>query len=138
MASRNSQNDTFDGGQYGTLRYDFTKWSGKQGVIPDPSDELIEQFMRGMRDTAKEYQSEGGADVESLSAAELQELMDDDSNMRITEAQAAIAKLTADLVQNSPSADELLALPFRVRQGFLRWLQGKLLDPEAGAAGTRG
>lgn len=128
--------DTFDAGQYGTLRYDFKKFGGKMGTIPDPSDEMIEAFMRGMRDTAKEFQNGEDVDVDNLSQEELAELMDDDSRMRIQEAQVKIAELTGALCQDSPGQDELLALPFRVRQGFLRWLQGKLLDPESAAAGT--
>jgi hypothetical protein len=133
--SSGGSSDTFDSGSYGTLRYDFKKFGGVQGIIPDPSDQMIQDFMVGMRDTAKEFQK-GSVDVDNLSDAEIAELMDDDSNMRIVDAQDAIAELTATLCSNSPDKAAILALPFRVRQGFLRWLQGKLLDPEAEAAGT--
>lgn len=129
------RDDTFDAGQYGTLRYDFKKFGGIQGMIPDPSDEMIEAYMRGMRDVAREYQN-GDVDVDSLSAEEVQELMNDDSNLRIQEAQIRLAELTAELCGGSPNKEQLLALPFRVRQGFLRWLQTKLIDPESNAAGT--
>jgi hypothetical protein len=139
MATTNrGRADTFDAGQFGTLRYDFKAYKGIQGIIPDPSDQQIEDFMLGMRDTAKEFQA-GDIDPETidrLSAEELQDLMDDDQNMRVVAAQEAISELVATLCSGSPSKDQLLALPFRVRQAFLRWLQGKLLDPEAGAAGT--
>lgn len=133
MANKNS--DTFDGGQYGTLRYDFKSWGGVQGIIPDPSDKMIEDYMKGLRDAAKEFGAED-ADTDNMSAAEVQELMEDDKNMEIEAAQAKIAELTSELCQGSPNTPQLLALPFRVRQGFLKWLQGKLMDPEANAAGT--
>lgn len=133
---RGGSQDTFDAGEYGTLRYDFKKFGGIQGIIPDPSDQQLEDFMRGMRDAAKEYSSDDDIDPEEMSAEELQELMDDDSSMRIKEAQDQIAGLVSELCSGSPTKEELLNLPFRVRQGFLRWLQGKLINPESEAAGT--
>lgn len=135
---RGGSTDTFDAGVYGTLRYDFKKFGGVQGIIPDPSDQQLEDFMRGMRDAAKEYSSEDLDDdkIEDMSAEELSELLDDDSSMRIKEAQEKIAGLVAELCSGSPNQDELLRLPFRVRQGFLRWLQGKLINPESEAADT--
>lgn len=133
---RGGASDTFDAGVYGTLRYDFKKFGGVQGVIPDPSDEQIETFMRNMRDTAKEFGQDESVDPDSMSAEELQELMEDEAALQIKEAQVKISGLVGDLCSSSPSADELLALPLRVRQGFMRWLQGKLLDPESEAADT--
>jgi hypothetical protein len=128
--------DTFDAGQYGTLRYDFKAFGGVQGIIPDPSDEQIENFMRGMRDAAKEFGQDDDLDVDSLTAEELQELMEDDSNLRIKDAQDRMCELISELCSGSPNKEQLLALPLRVRQGFTRWLQTKLLDPEAGAAAS--
>lgn len=107
------------------------------GIIPDPSDKMIEDFMRGLRDAAKEFGNDD-VDTDNMSAEEIQELMDDDANLRVEEAQAKIMGLLGELCGGSPSADQLLALPLRVRQGFMRWIQGKLLDPEASAAGTTG
>lgn len=127
--------DTFDAGQYGTLRYDFKKFGGTQGIIPDPSDKMIEDFMRGLRDAAKEFGAED-VDTDAMTPEQLQDLMDDDENLKIEEAQRKIAELLGELTQGSPSAEQLLALPFRVRQGFMRWIQGKLMDPEASAVGT--
>lgn len=129
---RGGRADTFDSGEYGTLRYDFKKFGGIQGMIPDPSDELIEQYMRGMRDLAKEFSHEG-IDTDNLSAAEIQDLMEDDANLQIAAAQRRVAEITAELCQGSPTQEQILALPFRVRQGFLRWLQTRLMDPEANA-----
>lgn len=133
---RGGRADTFDSGQYGTLRYDFKTFGGIQGIVPDPSDEQIEAFMRGMREMAKKYGGDEDLDVDNLSAEQLQDLLEDDSNLRITEAQQEIAELTSELTSGSPNKEQLLALPFRVRQGFLRWLQTKLMDPEANAAGS--
>lgn len=134
-----NRDDTFDAGTYGSLRYDFKAYGGVQGRIPDPSDEMIEQFMRRLREIAAEF----GADddntpdnVEELSAEELNELLAEDKNLRLAEAQQAMCEAVAELCQGSPDATQLLALPFRVRQAFMTWLQRKLLTGEASAAAT--
>lgn len=132
---RGGRADTFDAGQFGTLRYDFKAYGGVQGIIPDPSDTKIEEFMRGMRDAAQEFSTEE-VDVDNLTAEELQELMADDSNLRIKDAQDTMMGLLGELCDGSPSKEQLLALPLRVRMRFTRWLQEKLLDPESDAAGT--
>jgi hypothetical protein len=135
MAPRNAPGggDTFDASAYGTLRYDFKKFGGVQGMIPDPSDEMIENYMRALRDIAREF---GEDEVsEDATPEEIQDALDN-SNLEIKAAQDAMALATSELCQASPSADELLRLPFRVRVGFFNWLQRKLMDPEASASGT--
>jgi hypothetical protein len=130
--NRSVRDDTFDAGQYGTLRYDFKKFGGVQGIIPDPSDEMLEAFMRRLRDIAKEY---GADDIdENATAEQLQDLMEEDENLRLADAQKDQAEAVSELCQGSPNAEQLMALPFRVRQGFMRWLQRKLMDPEANAS----
>lgn len=132
-----ARNDNvFDAGQYGQLRYDFKAFGGVQGMTPDPSDEMLEAFMRGMRDAAKQYSAAEGVDVDNLTQAEIAELMEDDDAMQIVAAQKTICSLVGDLTGGSPSADQLLALPLRVRQAYIKWIQGKLFDPEAGAASS--
>jgi hypothetical protein len=132
------RDDTFDAGQYGTLRYDFKKFGGVQGIIPDPSDEQIEAFMRRLREIAKEFGADDAEDLDldNATAEELSALLEDDSNLRIAEAQQTLCDAYGELCQGSPDATALLALPLRVRQGFMQWLQRKLLSPEASAADT--
>lgn len=128
--------DTFDASQFGILRYDFTKFGGKQGTIDDPSDEMIEVYLNKMREIAKEF---GGDDqdeeaLERMSAEELAEHLEGDSRMQIVEAQKQMAAATAILCRETPSEADLLALPFRVRQRFQRWLSERLLNPESEAS----
>ncbi len=134
------RDDTFDSGQYGTLRYDFKKFGGVQGLIPDPSDEQIEEFMRSLRQVAKEFSDDDldDVDVDNATAEELSELLDKDENLQLAAAQRAMCECYAQLCQGSPDAAALLALPLRVRQGFMQWLQRKLLSGEASAADTSG
>lgn len=127
--------DTFDAGVFGTLRYDFKKFGGVQGLIPDPSDQMIEDFLTRLRAIAKEYGDEDATiDVETADAAELTAMLDETEGVRLADAQREVCAAIAELCQGSPNADQLLQLPFRVRQGFMAWLQRKLMNPEASAA----
>jgi hypothetical protein len=134
------RDDTFDAGQYGTLRYDFKKYGGVQGIIPDPSDEQIEEFMRSLRQVARDFGDDEleDVDVDNASAEELSALLDKDDSLELAAAQRAMCECYAQLCQGSPDAAALLSLPLRVRQGFMTWLQRKLLSGEASAADTSG
>lgn len=130
------RDDTFDAGSYGTLRYDFKRFGGVQGIIPDPSDEQIEAFMVRLREVAREFgDEEATVDVDTADADELNAMLEGDG-LRLADAQRAVCDAISELCQGSPNADQLLRLPFRVRQGFMAWLQRKLLSPEASAADT--
>ena len=133
------RDDTFDASQYGALRYDFKKWGGIMGQIPDPSDEQIEQLMHRLREIAKEFGDEelDGLDLDEASASELQAVLDSDAKLRLADAQRALCEAYGELCQGSPDATALLSLPLRVRQGFFGWLQQKLLSGEASAADSR-
>lgn len=134
------RDDTFDASAYGTLRYDFKKWGGVQGIIPDPSDEQIEAFLRRLRDIAREFGDDTAddVDIEDASAEQLTAMLEDDTGLRLADAQKAIAEAVSELCQGSPDVAQLLQLPFRVRQGFLGWLQRKLMNPEASAVDSAG
>ena len=135
-----NRDDTFDAGSFGSLRYDFKAWGGVQGRIPDPSDEMLEAFMRRLREIAKEFGADDADDVDldSASAEEITALLEDDKNLRIAEVQKLMCEAYGELCQGSPDAAALLQLPLRVRQGFMQWLQRKLMAPEASAADTSG
>jgi hypothetical protein len=134
-----NRDDTFDAGSFGVLRYDFKAYGGVMGRIPDPSDEMIEQFMTRLREIAREFGDEEleQVDLDNASAEEINALLAEDSNLQIAEAQRAMCDAVGELCQGSPSADQLLALPLRVRQGFMQWLQRKLFAGEASAADTQ-
>lgn len=134
-----NRDDTFDAGTYGSLRYDFKAYGGVQGRIPDPSDEMLEQFMRRLREIAKEFGDDEleTEQLDEMTAEQINEILAEDKNLEIAEAQKAMCDAVAELCQGSPDAAAMLALPFRVRQGFMQWLQRKLLSGEASAADTQ-
>lgn len=115
------------------LAWDFTAFKAGKGVVPEPSDDLIAVFARGMMAAA---QQEGTAELAALAEA------GDDQE----KALAAIAAMPEDvlsgakamiphyaaLCSGSPSAEQLAKLPPRVRYAFFAWLAGEL-RPEASA-----
>jgi hypothetical protein len=126
------------------LEYDFTKYFDKAGVIREPTDKQIVTFQKAFRKEMLQAARELGAvrnlpDVADMDPDEflaaLEKTSLDDSEATIKRQ----AKLYADLCSSDPTAADLLKLPLRVRLGFYRWLQGEIMNPEAGAgAGANG
>lgn len=116
------------------LEYDFSKWGGTKGTIPEPSQKAMKKYqgilsriqidiskaMRALQDAREE-------DVDEDMVAGLEKAVED-ADTRLSEA-------LAKLCQDSPSFDDLAVLPFRVKQGFVGWIM-KELSPEGGASGT--
>lgn len=132
MASKGSNANTFDAGVFGSLRYNFTAFGGVAGIIPDPSDELLDAFNKGYRDLLKEYGvTEDGEEIEDSEVPDLDELEKRADKPTFVQQQQDVVKLIAELCQDSPSEEQIMKLPFRVRQKFVVWLQRQLVSPEA-------
>lgn len=146
------------------LEWDFTKYvSGAKGVSPEPGNLALLQFNMRMRSLVdaerrivtaqltKETQKAEGASKEekqalldrwatmdldagaTVSLDELAAIMPAEEGERLHRKQA---ELVAELLQNSPSVDQIMGLPGRIRQAYFGWIAGQLMDPEFGAAGT--
>jgi hypothetical protein len=128
--------DTFDAGEFGVLRYDFKKFGGVQGVINDPSDEMIEAFLTRMRELAKQYGGDEKTpeELDAMGSDDLADYLDGQDKVNIVAIQKEMAGATSALCGGTPSAEDLLALPLRVRQRFQRWLSERLLNPESEAS----
>lgn len=125
---------TFNAGDYGRLRYDFTDYGGVTGIIPEPSDDLINEFQEDYRALARRY----GVDIgDEAPAEEVTEAINKADQTDMRKAQAELAELSAKLCSNSPDADQILQIPFRIRMRFNAWLLGQIMDPEAAASATR-
>jgi len=130
MASKGSNANTFDAGVFGSLRYNFTAFGGVTGIIPDPSDELLDDFNKSYRALLKEYGvTEDGEELEDV--PDLDELEKRADRPTFVQQQQDVVKLIAALCQDSPSEEQIMKLPFRVRQKFVVWLQRQLVSPEA-------
>jgi hypothetical protein len=117
------------------LRYDFRDWlggDGPQGLIPEPSDKMLEAYFDRVRELAKE----ADIDEEELDGLSDAEVAERTSEVNFGELQENMAEAIGNLCQDSPSKDDLLRLPFRIRQVFVKWLLKELNDPELQAGGT--
>lgn len=120
---------TFDAGQFGTLRYDFTAFGGVTGIIPDPSDEKLEAFNTAYMELLDKYGV--GEDVDKDDPDAVKDAIERNKDVSFIEQQKEMMELIAELCDHSPSLEELQKLPFRVRQVYLGWIQRELINPEA-------
>ncbi len=124
----------FTGEELEELGYDFTKWGGPKGVIPEPSQKAMKKYQQSLSRTqiavSKAYadlQKAGEDGVDEALVKRLEEAAD--------QADEDLNRELGKLCQDRPSAEDIAKLPFRVKQGFLKWLM-KELTPEGGASGT--
>jgi hypothetical protein len=115
-----------------SLEYNFEPYAGK-GTIPEPSSLQITAFKKGLAQMV-EYSARNediDVDVEKLPtseyAARLSKLLREDTS----EYDDKVLHMIADVCSDTPSYDDLTALPFRARQAFLGWVIGALIVPEA-------
>ena len=116
------------------LEYDFTKYGGTAGVIPEPTDTLLNGFFQAQRDTLKVL---GVTDASQLRNRET--MMQVMANLP-EDAMEKMGELSmesiATLCQGTPALEEIRKLPPRVRNAFMGWLMGHF-SPEAKPDGSR-
>ena len=145
------------------LEWDFTKYvDGAKGISPEPSNLSILNFnlnmraladaeirikkaqvsqeaqrLSGLSDEEKKAESErwAGLDLEVGAAEALDELVKIVPAEEGERLQLKQAELVAKLLQDSPSQDQIMGLPGRVRAAYFGWIYGQLMSPEFGAAG---
>lgn len=121
------------------LDYDFTTVRGyphrkAKGVIAEPNDAKIAAFIASLRDMMKEAGSIVGAapaDIAVDPTAFLGQL-DSYEPDKLLSVFSGLAAAYSDLCSGSPSAQEIMDLPLRVRVKFFAWLQEEVVSPEAG------
>ena len=117
-----------------SLEWDFGPFGvKKKGVIPEPSDRQIGDFLDGLkslfeasRDLLPE-QLAGDATPEAMLEAMSQVTGD-----KFVTMMADIAGLFAQLCSSKPDKDTLLEIPLRYRVTFYGWVQGEVFTPEGG------
>lgn len=146
------------------LDWDFTKYvPGAKGTSPEPSNLNLLRFniqMRSLTEAeARRFKSmalreqdkltgmsaeERQADIEKWAAidpeggtaeviAELMAIVPPEEGERIAGEQA---KLVAEVFQDCPSVEQIMALPGRIRLAYVGWVVGQLMSPEFGAVDT--
>lgn len=122
----------------GDLEYDFSRWGGPTGVVPEPPRAAVNTLMKnisqafkdaGLRDETEEDDSLTPEEVEStMNKVEDEEIFEKLSIQLLD----ALAKICA----GSPSREVLEALPYRPFMGFFGYLIGNLTNPEGSKPGT--
>lgn len=107
------------------VTFDLTKWGGPAGTVPEPSSTQIEEFLAVLREvmpTTIDAEGEPVLDIDAVS--KFFEGHEDDAEDMVNEAISAVCS-------HVPTAAEIKALPFRVKQAFYGFVMGAFLSPEA-------
>ena len=114
-----------------SLEYNFEPYAGK-GTIPEPSSFQITSFRKGLAQMV-EFSARGedmDIDVEKMPPSEYAKRLSGLLREDTSEQDEKVLQMMADVCSNTPSYDDLCALPFRARQAFLGWIMGALIIPE--------
>lgn len=115
------------------LDFNFRPHVDVSGTIPEPSDAQINRFFKDLQALVKQATGSAGAitPTPDQTIAWLSALSAD----QMQESSRATAAAVDRLCSGTPSAEQILALPFRLQQAFIGWLMG-MMRPEAGNAAT--
>jgi hypothetical protein len=115
----------FDAGANEDLWFTFKPYVDHEGVIPEPSSDQIERLVELLRMVLPTKEVDGKT---TLDLAKLQETFE---GKQSDEVEAIVNEGIADVCSQFITADQIQALPYRVKQRFYGWLLGTLLSPEA-------
>lgn len=128
------------------LEYDFSKYEAGAGEIPEPTTGQMESYFneirdiaksaRAMQEAARKMQKRDQDGDDSVSDEEAQEIIAAMDEFSLQQFQADMAAAVARLCSDSPSTDQMLKLPHRVLQAFIKWISGEF-RPEGGNSGTK-
>jgi hypothetical protein len=127
------------------LDYDFSavpnypKELKARGTVTEPSDARIGAFLDGLKNMVTDAKKDGvDFDIpDDASAEEMLAVLDALTGDAFVEMMSRTARMFADLLSESPSHEQLMALPLRVRTEFYNWIMEQVVRPEAGRnAGT--
>ena len=121
------------------LDYDFTHFEGgTKGTIPEPTPDIMSQFLREVTDVvptlAKEISSLTEESKEEDVLEAINRLRTSDILVRAHEETMRI--YSEVLCQGVPSVEEIKVMPMRYRQAFFRWLTDECRPEVFGAATT--
>lgn len=144
------------------MDWDFSKFGAGSGTIPEPSDVEIERFMRKyqilttqvlrsanaktneqvdglIKQWAEEEDPNNPREILTVEQSmELMERIDLAGSEVAPEISEAMLELVLTITKGSPSREQILSLPNRVRGAFYGWLFGQLTDPDFSVAvGTK-
>lgn len=122
------------------LDYDFTAFNGSKGVIAEPTDVQVGDFMAGLRDLVKEAKSMLGEADPSMSDVTVTDLMvalDQLDSEAFQDFARKMGRLHAGLCGAQPTYEDIMAVPVRIRNLFFAWLQREVMNPEVRSSGGK-
>lgn len=122
----------------GEIEYDFTKWGGPEGVVPEPPRHLVNALMKNITKAFKDADlgpetGEGEVLSPEQVADTMNKIEDEEMFQNLTDK---LVEHLAEVCGGSPSKKDLEALPYRPFMGFFGYLIGNLTNPEASAPDT--
>lgn len=120
------------------LDYDLAPYVKAKGRITEPSDAQISKFLSDLQKLFTEARKNGLTALEEMgespSADDVMNALDNLDTDDVVKIMGEMTALYSELCSGKPSAEELSALPMRVRSKFFAWLQNEVISPEAGTA----
>lgn len=112
------------------MEYDFTKYDGGQGEIPEPSRGQVELFFERIAEL-KKFTNKAMRDGETIaeddeSGEELEKFIEELSEGELKKYQAELSVWAADVCSQEPSVEDINKLPYRVFGAFMAYLAGEL------------
>lgn len=104
------------------------------GLIPEPSDQQIGEFLSALKRAITGARERMGAkeDIDVTDPDQVAEAVENLEPAEFVKMADEMAALHADLCSGTPSKAQILAVPLRRRTLFYQWLQGEVMSPEAG------
>jgi hypothetical protein len=121
----------------GELEYDFSKWGGSKGVIPEPPRFAVSRMLKRVDELFVELGLRKAGDSEVKTPDDVIETMEKVNEEEVFEKmQDGLLEILAEVCGGSPSREDLEKLPYRPFQGFFGYLMGELTNPEASKPDT--
>lgn len=117
------------------LNWTLKPYVDAEGVLPEPSQDVLDRFRRTMRGiTGQALDDEGEIDREKLD-----QMVKDAGSDEAFDAKLAQQMIDcyADVCQGSPSREQIVGLPATVRAAFYQWVNASLLDPFSRTPATK-
>lgn len=113
---------------------DYPKKLKAKGTVKEPSDARIGAFLDGLKNMVSDARKDGiDFDIpEDATADEMMAALDTLTGDAFVAMMDRTAKMFAELLSESPSHEQLMALPLRVRTEFYNWIMKQVVRPEAG------
>jgi hypothetical protein len=121
------------------LEYTFRPHVDLDGIIKEPNDRQIADYMAGVKKLTKAIQEKLPAALVNpeTDITEMFNAVEELDPEIVVEFHDGMAGIFAALCSGTPSKKQILQVPIRVRVMFYGWLQNEVMSPEAASgAGT--